>query len=98
MAGNNPFTKEEMQELKKLSDELEASLVRECFPDKIDWVYRDLPRMTRKVMADFVNLVGKENLHWLTFADYGDSARGQVIISPAGMRSVEQYNRENKNV
>lgn len=54
------------------------------------WTYRDLPRMTPEVMKQFIELVGSENLKFLTYADYGKSVRGQVFISPKGMDIIDK--------
>lgn len=55
------------------------------------WTYRDLPRMTHEVMKQFIELVGSENLKFLTYADYGNAAvRGQVFISPKGMEIIDK--------
>lgn len=54
------------------------------------WTYRDLPRMTPEVMKQFIELVGSENLKFLTYADYGKSVRGQVFISPKGMEIIDK--------
>lgn len=60
------------------------------------YTYRDLPRMTRECMSDFVSLVGEENLRWVTLADYGPSVRGQVMISPEGMQKISEFNKSEK--
>lgn len=57
------------------------------------WVYRDLPRMTPEYFDQLIDLVGESNIVWLTKADYGDSRRGQLLISPEGMRNIAAYNR-----
>jgi hypothetical protein len=62
---------------------------------KPDWKYVDLPRMTHEFFNEFVNIVGEENLHWLTVAVYSSTTRGQVLISPAGrMRILSEFNDE----
>lgn len=61
---------------------------------KPDWTYKDLPRMTHEVFSEFVDVVGEENLHWLTVADYGPTIRGRVLISPAGMELLRNFNDE----
>jgi hypothetical protein len=55
------------------------------------WQYRDLPRMTPDAMDKFKSIVGEVNLRWLSFADYGHAQRGQVLISPAGMESMQKH-------
>jgi hypothetical protein len=66
---------------------------------KPDWSYRDLPKVTTEVFQAFVDHVGEENLFWITKASYEpkDSndgptlVRGQVLISPEGMKRVEEF-------
>lgn len=58
-----------------------------------DWHYRDLPRMTPRLMTLFREQVGEENLKWITFADYGESQRGQVLISPEGMVRITEWSK-----
>jgi len=58
---------------------------------KPDWIYRDLPRMKPELLAEFKEIVGQDNLHWVTFADYGETVRGQILISPAGMERMRAY-------
>jgi hypothetical protein len=65
--------------------------------DRPGWVYRDVPNMTEPFFNKFVNLVGEENLHWLTFAERtwpnGETTfRGQLLVSPEGLQRVAQYN------
>lgn len=68
------------------------------FYNKPGWVYHDLPRMSPEFFDQFVEIVGQENLLWITFADYGTSKRGQVMISPEGMQNLKEYNDEQKNL
>lgn len=55
------------------------------------WEYRDLPRMSPEYFDKFMALVGPENIRWLTFADYGDTKRGQCFISPTGLQHLRDY-------
>lgn len=55
------------------------------------WQYRDLPRLSPDLMAQFKALIGEENLFWVTYADYGDSQRGQVLISPDGLARITAH-------
>ena len=67
----------------------------EPFPGKTSiedgWVYRDLPRMSPQMFDLFIEIVGEENTAWLTVADYGDSKRGQLLISPAGIERLKAH-------
>lgn len=69
-------------------------------PDELmakGWVYRDLPRMTPELFDQFVGIVAEENLKWLTIADYGNSKRGQIMISPKGMEKLAVWLTEKKS-
>ena len=55
------------------------------------WVYRDLPRMAPEWFQKLIDLIGEENIVWLSKADYGDAKRGQMLISPAGMANISAY-------
>ena len=56
------------------------------------WVYRDLPRMSPDYFDQLVSIIGSDNIVWLTKADYGDTKRGQLLISPVGMKNLSDYN------
>lgn len=62
-----------------------------------DWVYKDLPRMVPNILQEFKDLVGEDNLYWITFADYGDTCRGQILIAPDGMDRIAEHNRRKMN-
>lgn len=47
--------------------------------------------MTPELMDTFKMVAGEENLKWITWADYGDSVRGQVLISPDGMKNLSEW-------
>lgn len=79
-----------MDDINKLIDDAYSELAEEV--GKPGWVYRDLPRMVPELFYKFVELVGEENLHWLTMANYGDTLRGQVLISPVGMEKLRELN------
>jgi hypothetical protein len=61
-----------------------------------DWVYRDLPRMKEEFFDLFLNIVGNENISWLTQAEYQEdgyrSRRGQLLVSPEGIERARAYN------
>lgn len=64
--------------------------------DKSDWVYSDLPNMTKEHYDQYVSLIGEENIHWLTQAerkwpDGKVTYRGQHLISPTGMINRKTY-------
>ena len=56
-----------------------------------DWTYRDLPRMTTECLEKLKLLIGEENIKWITYADYGDSVHGQILISPVGMQNLSDF-------
>lgn len=55
------------------------------------WEYRDLPRMTPEYFDKLIGIIGEENIRWLTQADYGDTKRGQMFVSPNGLENVRKY-------
>lgn len=58
------------------------------------WVYRDLPRMAPEYFDELINLIGDENIVWLSLANYGSSKRGQMLISPEGMERLRNRVKE----
>lgn len=75
----------------------------EPFPGKTlvadGWEYRDLPRMTQEQFNQFLDVVGEENVEFLTFARYnsdsGCRVRGQLMISPYGMQKLKEHKPQN---
>ena len=43
---------------------------------------------TPNLFDQFIEIVGAKNISWLTLADYGDTKRGQCLISPAGLAGL----------
>jgi hypothetical protein len=74
--------------LKEAQQELAASL------GKPGWTYHDLPRMSPEYVKQFFDLSGEENIQLITWADYGNTQRGQVLISPQGMKNLRKYNAQ----
>ncbi len=66
------------------------------------WTYKDLPRMTLDIMDQFIELIGEENIRWITHATYEGvrgqptTTRGQVMISPAGVQRGREYAERTK--
>lgn len=58
------------------------------------WQYRDLPRLSYEMFDYFVSIVGEENIRWLTMADYGNSKRGQLFISPTGFANMKAHSEK----
>lgn len=68
---------------------------------KPDWKYGDLPKLTKEYFDKFVDIVGEENLHWITFAQYPanfmkwgnkeELFRGQYLLSPEGQERAKKY-------
>lgn len=83
-----------MSDLKKLMDAMPLP-TSEPFPGETlmadGWQYRDLPRMTPAAMDLFVSIVGASEIRWLTKASYGDSVRGQCLISPKGFENMKAH-------
>ncbi len=67
----------------------------EPFPGKTyiadGWVYRDLPRMTPEFFDQLVAIIGESNIRWLSLADYGSTKRGQMLVSPDGMKALTAH-------
>lgn len=83
--------------MKDIQDRLSDALAS-LLPEKMglpDWKYMDLPRTTEEIFNEFVELVGEENIKWVTKAKYknGDR-RGQILLSPAGAERIEQGLRD----
>lgn len=61
------------------------------------WRYHDLPKLTCADFDRFVEIVGEDNLQWITLAEYGPYKdrpalrRGQVMMSPEAVRRAEAY-------
>jgi hypothetical protein len=63
------------------------------------WEYRDLPRMTPKAMEKFVGIVDEKEIQWLTRVCYENGAvRGQLLISPQGMRNMKSFVASQKDL
>lgn len=66
-----------------------------------DWVYRDLPQMLDIYFDLFLNIVGEENISWLTRAEYNDKGqiyrRGQLLVSREGLARANRYAQDKMN-
>lgn len=68
---------------------------------KPDWLYGDLPKLTREYFDKFIELVGEENIQWITYAEYPANFakwnnpeplyRGQYLVSPDGQARAKKY-------
>jgi hypothetical protein len=62
------------------------------------WTYHDLPNMTRPFFDKFNKTVGEENIKYLTYMSREingvNTARGQILLSPEGLRRVQEYVQE----
>lgn len=66
-----------------------------------DWKYGDLPKLTKEYFDKFVEIVGEDNIRWLTYVKYPanfrkwnnpeDLYRGQYLLSPAGQVRAKAY-------
>ena len=87
--------KAEQERLSKMSieeifAEAEQSLAKSL--GKPDWTYRDLPRMHPEALDSLIQIIGEDEIFWITSAEYKDgSVRGQILISPLGMKALEMY-------
>lgn len=58
----------------------------------------DLPKMQEGLMLEFIQMVGEENLRWITTAKYPTGlVRGQILISPEGLRRVREHIKKAHN-
>jgi hypothetical protein len=76
-----------------LSAAMDAAMPR---PEgKEDWSYRDLPKVREDFFAELLALIGEENIHWLTRAQYVHDGevfkRGQMFVSPAGLERLRVH-------
>ena len=55
------------------------------------YVYRDLPRMEHRFLNELIDIIGATEIVWLSRANYGDTGRGQILISPAGQVSLSAH-------
>lgn len=80
-------------DIRKLNAELTAALEKSLPAafGKPDWVYRDLVPSPPAFLDLLTQIAGEENIEWITRANYPSGlARGQVLISPEGMRRIER--------
>lgn len=61
------------------------------------WQYLDLPRMTPEWFDKFITIAGEENIVWLTMANYGETRRGQILLSPKGQQRFSEYTAAQKS-
>jgi len=60
---------------------------------KEDWVYRDIPLVAKRYWHFLTKeLLGEENYMFIAGTDRGDSVRGQLFISPQGMKNLSAFN------
>lgn len=55
------------------------------------WIYKDLPKMELIFIQQLKELIGDENIVWLTYAANSQMARGQMLISPEGQKRLKRY-------
>lgn len=55
------------------------------------WIYKDLPKMELTFIRQLKELVGDENIVWLTYSSNSQFARGQLLLSPEGQRLLKEY-------
>lgn len=68
---------------------------------KPGWHYHDLPQMSPEYFDKLIEVLGSENIQWLTLAERGWSdgtrtKRGQLLVSPEGQERARLYG-EKKN-
>lgn len=55
------------------------------------YVYRDLPRMEHRFLKELIDIIGSAEIVWLSRANYGDTGRGQILISPTGQANLSAH-------
>lgn len=55
------------------------------------WVYKDIPVLTKSQVETFIDVVGGDNIVWLTFAKGPNGCRGQMLISRSGAANLSSY-------
>lgn len=68
---------------------------------KPGWLYGDLPKLTKEYFDKFIDIIGEENIHWITLAQYPANFaflnneeplyRGQYLVSPEGQKRGKKY-------
>ncbi len=60
------------------------------------YIYHDLPQMPPEYFDKFIEIVGEDNIKWLTLAqrtwsDKSITKRGQLMLSPEGQTRAGEY-------
>lgn len=62
---------------------------------KPGWTYRDIRWLTIDLWTQLVELTGEDNIRFIAgserVTDNGTMRRGQVLISPEGMRRIREH-------
>ena len=63
---------------------------------KPGWRYSDLPRVTKEYFDKYIEIIGAENIQWLTISEYEErdqsvTCRGQHLISPDGINRAKAW-------
>lgn len=59
------------------------------------YVYRDLPNMATFMLTELIDILGREEVVWLTRMTRGRYSRGQALISPKGIQNLREYRERN---
>lgn len=69
--------------------------------EKQGWIYGDLPKLNRENFDKFLDIVGENNIKWLTLAQYPTNFgkwnnkvelfRGQYMLSPEGKERIRTW-------
>jgi 3-phenylpropionate/cinnamic acid dioxygenase small subunit len=63
-----------------------------------DWYYHDVPMLEDGFFKRFLEIVGEENIHWITKTARENGGklyhRGQAMISPQGKTNVRKWVKE----
>lgn len=79
-----------MHEFLKKLDDIHGQIATDLgFPG---WTYRDLPFMTTQIMDKLIELVGRDEIYFIThMRDTNDYVRGQVLFSPLAIERMKAH-------
>lgn len=72
----------EMLQMLRGLDEAMVEMAKAAFKVEGQWYYRDLPKMQEPYFSELIDVLGEDNIRWLTLAKYSDgTSRGQMIYN-----------------
>lgn len=55
------------------------------------WKFYNVPSLSYQALESFISIIGEDNIVWLSRTELDRSVRGQVYISPAGIKREESF-------